>query len=90
MLPYLLLILMLGLPAIILLVAGVWLVRKNYSPAHHLVGVVFIVLVLLSLLVVIGVVFVLEFLTVATIDTSGTESVPTVIPSPSPIPASES
>ncbi|MDE2815735.1 MAG: hypothetical protein OXK81_03420, partial [Chloroflexota bacterium] len=54
------LLLLLGSPAAILLVAGIWLVRQNRSDAHHLAGVIFIVLGTLSLLALVigGVVYV--------------------------------
>ena len=87
---YLYLLVPLSLPFLILLAVGIWLVRQNRSDAHHLAGVVFIVLGLLSLLVlVIGVVLVSEFLIVDTINSNAWEPTPpTVIPGPSPTPAS--
>ena len=86
---YLYLLVLLSLPTLILLAAGIWLVRQNRSDAHHLVGVIFIVLGLLSLLaLVIGGVVYVEFLTAATSGTNGTEPIPTVIPMPFPTPAS--
>ena len=43
------LLLILGSPAAVLLIAGIWLVRQNRSTAHHLTGVIGIVLGLVLL-----------------------------------------
>ncbi len=74
------LLLILGLPAAILLIAGIWLVRENRSTAHHLTGVIGIVLGLLLLS--------FSAVLVPSIPVSVTsEGGVTPIPMPSPIPS---
>ena len=75
----LLLLLLMGLPAAVLLIAGIWAVRKKYGGVLQILGIVSIALGML-----LGVVTILVVPGIATTTTNETDApAPTVIPPPS-------